>query len=295
MEAHVAVAAGAAVCAGGAGPSTVVSLTQIQLHLAQIGANDEEWERRLAAALNAGEAATTLTESARKDLEAVQTQLKNKNAELETLQVVAQVPAQKLLDLEARNEKLDAKLKAQAEEHAQALEQARNEKLDAKLKAQADEHAQALKQVDGARIAAETSAAESKAALARKIDDLEARAMGLHRFQTALATCTANGDDQAARDEVMAKPADDDGPSPYHYYHRGASSWTWKWNSSVGSRGKLPFQGVLQDPALRPDLQGKDLGKIWRGFCQRAERNDRKTDDSPMLVFARQVKALSLS
>ena len=42
--------------------------------------------------------------------------------------------------------------------------------------------------------------------------------------------------------KVMAKPAEDGGPSPYHYYRRGAS-WTWKWKSSVGSRGKDPFQG----------------------------------------------------
>ena len=94
--------------------------------------------------------------------------------------------------------------------------------------------------------------------------------------------------------KVMAKPAEDGGPSPYHYYRR-VTKWSWKWKSSAGGRGRVPFPGVLQDPALRPDLQGKDLCKIWQRFCQRAESNDRKTDDSPMLVFARQVKALSLS
>ena len=146
VEAEVVAAAGAAVCAGGPGPSTDDSLRQIELHLAQIRANEEERERRLAAALKAGEVATTLTESVLRDLE----QLKNKHAELETSQAAAQVPAQQLLDLEdalnekqALNEKLDAKLKAQADEHAQALEQALNEKLHAKLKAQDDEHAQA--------------------------------------------------------------------------------------------------------------------------------------------------------
>ena len=59
-EAKTDVAAGAAVCAGGPGPSTDDSLRQIELHLAQIRANEEERERRLAVALNAGEAATTL-------------------------------------------------------------------------------------------------------------------------------------------------------------------------------------------------------------------------------------------
>jgi hypothetical protein len=84
MEAHVAVAAGAAVCAGGAGPSTDDILAQIELHVLQLRANEEGHRRQLAEAVKAGEAAATLTESGQKDLEAAQTKLKEKNAELET-------------------------------------------------------------------------------------------------------------------------------------------------------------------------------------------------------------------
>ena len=57
MEAHVAVAAGAAVCAGGAGPSTDDILAQIEQHVLQLRANEKGHRRQLAEAVKAGEAA----------------------------------------------------------------------------------------------------------------------------------------------------------------------------------------------------------------------------------------------